>query len=154
MEIFRPLSHGSKTNDPNLIVIHAMGEYIESEPDDIHAVDFLDKIGLSAHILVTPNGNIIRCRDDDQGAYHAKGHNKDSLGIEFLVKGVHTYESFRQKIKEPYVTDKQFASGQKQVRDWLARHNIERIKAHSELSPGRKFDPGSGFNLDVFLQEL
>ena len=153
MIITNPLSHGSKSNTPDLIVIHAMGEYIEGEPD-MWAPAFLDKLGLSAHALVTPDGNIIRCREDYQGAWHAKGFNNNSLGIEFLVEGTHTYGSFMNAIRKPYLTDKQFEAGLKQVRDWLERHKIEKIKAHSELSPGRKYDPGLGFPWEVFLQEL
>lgn len=153
MIIHYPLNNGSKSNIPKLIVIHAMGEYIEGEPD-LWAPAFLEKLGLSAHALVTPDGNIIKCREDDEGAWHARGYNKNSLGIEFLVEGIHTYGSFMTTIREPYITDAQFDVGQKQVREWLARHNIKKIKAHSELSPGRKFDPGRGFPMDVFLQEL
>ena len=147
------LDHGGKTNTPDLIVLHAMGEYIEGEPD-LWAPAFLDKIGLSAHALVTPDGNIIRCREDYEGAWHAKGHNKNSLGIEFLVQGVHTYGSFMERIKTNYLTAPQYEAGLEQVRNWMKIHHITNIKTHSELSPGRKFDPGQGFPLVTFLQEL
>lgn len=149
-----PLKGGSKTNDPELIVIHAMGEYIEWEPEDLWAPAFLEKIGLSVHILITPDGTIIRCREDNQGAWHAKNFNTNSLGIEFLVKGHHTYETFRSKIKESYITAPQYDAGVEQVREWIEKHHIESIKAHSELSPRRKFDPGMGFPMTTFIQDV
>ncbi len=154
MIITNHLEHGGKTNNPELIVIHALGEYIEWEPEDLWAPAFLDKIGLSAHALVTPDGNIIRCREDYEGAWHAKNFNKNSLGIEFLVEGTHTYETFRQRIKEKYITGAQYNAGVKQVREWIEKHNIEQIKAHSELSPRRKFDPGMGFPMTLFIQDV
>lgn len=129
-----------------------MGEHIEGEPD-LHAADFLDKIGLSAHALITPDGNIIHCREDYETAWHAKGFNKDSLGIEFLVPGIHTYGSFMERIKTPYITDEQLKAGLWQIKVWVERYNINNIKRHSELSPGRKFDPGDGFDMNLFIQE-
>src|SRR5210317_1860024 len=103
---YSPLEAGSKHNRPKMIVVHSMGEFL-LDPHPIHATDFLEKIGLSAHALVAPSGNIYICRDDDQGAYHAKGYNTDSLGIEFLVAGHHNYGSFLETIKTDWVTDEQ-----------------------------------------------
>ena len=78
-----PLLTGPRHQTPNKIVVHAMGEFINNKP----AWAFLESIGLSAHIFVTPSGVIVRSRKDRQGAWHAKGFNTDSLGIEFLVPG-------------------------------------------------------------------
>jgi hypothetical protein len=38
------------------------------DPHPIHASDFLAKLGLSAHVLVAPNGDIYVCREDREGA--------------------------------------------------------------------------------------
>jgi len=80
-----PLDAGFDNHSPKRIVIHAMGEYIDTEPVDYHAVDWLRKLGLSAHAFITPSGVVIRGRKDAQGAYHAKGYNAGSLGVEFLT---------------------------------------------------------------------
>ena len=145
MEVFyTPLEHGSPVNVPALIVVHAMGEYI-LDPDPIHAPDFLEKLGLSAHVLVAPNGDIYSCRDTDEGAWHARGYNKNSLGIEFLVEGEHDYGSFLKAIKNPWVKHEQLESGVTVVRTWLADYDIEKVVRHSDISPGRKVDPGEGF---------
>ena len=156
MEIkFAPLEHGSRHNNPKMIVVHCMGEFI-LDPHPIHASDFLDKLGYSAHVLVEPVGDVIICRDDDQGAYHAKGYNTDSLGIEFLVPGHHTYGTFLEAIKSPYVGDEQWAAGINAVRAWMETYEIDvsKVFRHSDLSPGRKVDPGAGFAWDKFIGAL
>jgi len=152
--IQKPLSAGSKTNDPKIIIVHAMAEYLETKNGLRHASDFLEDIGLSAHALVKPDGGIIICRDEDQGAYHARGFNKDSLGIEFLVHGAHTYESFLKAIKTDYVTPEQYASGAELVNSWLDMFDINKIVGHNDISPERKVDPGDGFNWELFLDKI
>ncbi len=149
----RPLSHGAERNNPKLIVIHAMGEYIK-DPDPILAVDFLDKLGLSAHALILPNGDVMMCRRPDKGAYHARGYNTDSLGIEYLVEGEHDYGSFLKKITKNYITKNQWSAGVELVKHWKEIYNIQEVRRHSDLSPGRKLDPGAGFNWYKFLQEI
>jgi len=67
-----PLRAGREGQSPNRIVIHAMGEYIDTDDRDYDAVSWLDKIGLSVHAIITPSGVVIRCRDDYQMAYHAR----------------------------------------------------------------------------------
>lgn len=136
-----------------MIVIHAMGEYI-NDPDPELAVDFLDRLGLSAHALVLPSGDVMMCRRPDQGAYHARGFNRDSLGIEFLVEGAHDYGTFIKKIAKKWVTKEQWSAGVELVRHWKQTYNITDVQRHSDISPGRKVDPGKGFEWDKFLQQV
>ena len=149
--IERHLSHGAEKNNPKLIVIHAMGEYIK-DPDSMLAVDFLDREEYSAHALILPNADVMICRRPDQGAYHARGFNTDSLGIEFLVQGEHDYGTFLKKIATNWVTKQQFSAGVELVKHWQAMYNIGRVERHSDLSPGRKLDPGTGFKWKQFKQ--
>jgi N-acetyl-anhydromuramyl-L-alanine amidase AmpD len=153
MIIERYLQHGVYKNSPNKIVVHCMAEYI-LDPDAIHAAEFLDNYGLSAHALIAPNGDIYLLREEDEGAYHARGHNTNSLGIEFLVAGQHDYGSFVETIKTPYVTDEQWDAGVEVVQNWLLAYPIETLVRHSDISPGRKVDPGAGFPWDSFLTEV
>lgn len=148
------LPYGALHQTPNRVVVHAMGEYIKHGNSHLYAPAFLNEYRLSAHILVKPDGEVIRCRYDKEGAYHAKGYNTDSLGIEFLVEGEHDYSSFINKIKTNYITSAQYDSGIDVVMDWMASYSILNIDRHSDLSPGRKVDPGTGFNWDKFKKEL
>ena len=133
-----------------------MSEYLIYKGEQIHAVDFLREIGLSAHAFVQPNGVLIRSRKDEEGAYHAKGHNTDTLGVEFLVKGVHTYDEFISAIDKPYLTDEQYYSGQKLVKGWMIKWNIKynNVLLHSDVSPERKKDAGTGFVNSGFFDDL
>lgn len=155
MIIREPLEAGNKHNNPKMIVVHAMGEFI-LDPRPIHATDFLAKLGLSAHALICPDGDVYICRDDDQGAYHARGYNTDSLGVEFLVEGHHDYSSFIDAIKKNYITSAQWDAGVRAVRSWVDAYKIphDKLVRHSDISPGRKVDPGTGFKWDKFKTEV
>lgn len=150
--IERPLKAGSKRNNPKMIVIHAMAEYLK-DPGLVFAPDFLEKYGLSAHALIVPNGDVMICRNTDQGAYHARGYNTDSLGVEFLVEGVHDYGSFIEAIKKKWVTNEQWNAGIELINHWKSIYNITQMERHSDLSPGRKVDPGAGFNWEGFKRQ-
>lgn len=155
--IYDMLDHGRNGNKPKLIVIHAMGELIDDGKVIKPARDFLDDYKLSAHILGTPDGNKIRCRSDDQIAWHARGHNTDSLGYEILVPGAHNYSSFIKAIKKTnWVSDVQMTTLVEQIKLWMISYDItiENVVRHSDLSPDRKVDPGSGFNWIKFKKML
>ena len=152
-EVHVHLPFGMDKQTPSRIVIHSMAQYIKS--DGIHsAVKFLKREGLSAHILIDPEGNVMRCRNDEEGAYHARSYNIGSLGLEFLVKGPHDYSSFKKRIKEDWTTSPQIDSGIQIVRRWYDLHDIQRIDRHSDIDPTRKKDPGSGFPWEDFIKEI
>lgn len=147
-------NHGSMVQLPNTIVIHAMGEYIGSPGWKNHAVNFLNRTGLSAHSNIAPDGVDYRCRNDNQGAYHALNHNTNTLGLEFLVGGVHTYSSFLKAISQPYLTEIQYKVGVERVKYWIKRWGITKVVRHSDLSPERKVDPGDGFPWEMFKTDI
>lgn len=152
----RHSSYGGAHQTPKTIIVHAMGEYVMADngTDFDHAPEFLERMQLSAHALAAPDGTIIRCRNDDEGAYHAHGFNTDSLGIEILVAGQHDYGSFVNAISKPYLTDAQYVAVVKQCREWIGKHGITSIVRHSDVSPGRKIDPGAGFDFVKFLKDI
>lgn len=149
-----PSPFGAASQIPKLIVIHSMGEYLSLGDRDMSAADFLASIGLSAQYLITPSGVVIQCRQDNQGAYHAKGFNTDSIGIEFLVPGVHTYDTFIEAIKKPYVSDTQYAVGVNLVNHLINKYGIDMVERHSVLDPDRKKDPGEGFPWHQFMRDV
>ena len=171
MIIHKHLPHGAKSQTPRQIIVHAMqAEYAPLAvrqalqamgreapaflPGPVYADRFLDLIGLSAHALVKPNGDIVVLREDNEGAYHAKGFNTDSLGIEFLVPGQATYGQFLRSIEQPWVAKNQLLAGARWVAEWMSRWNITQIRGHCDVDPARKKDPGQGFPWAQFRELL
>lgn len=156
-----PLPFGGGIQWPDTIVVHAMGQFIVDSRGDCgpagqcyYATEWLRLLKLSAHILVDPSGVLIRCREDTEMAWHAKGHNSNTLGIEVLVPGVHDYGSFVERIQRPYCTDVQLEAAKWQVSKWMQTHRIAEVVRHSDIDPDRKVDPGDGFLWSEFLQEV
>ena len=101
MEVInRQSPYGTSTQQPNRIILHSIAEYIRFEGELLYAPEFLEKIKLSAHALIAPDGTLIRTRQDKEGAYHAKSHNKNTLGVEIMVAGEHDYSSFLKTIEK------------------------------------------------------
>ena len=44
-----PLEKGANSQKASRIVVHSMAEFLDTEPNDYFAVDFIRKLGLSAH---------------------------------------------------------------------------------------------------------
>jgi len=145
-----PSDFGGGPQEPKKVVIHSMGEFIEAGEVDYFAKDWLDKLGLSAHYLITPSGVVIRCLSENQIGWHARRNNTDSIGIEILVAGVHTYGTFMERIKTPYTFGDQYTALIGLCRSYKRLPFVR----HSELSPGRKFDPGDGLDWKTFLNDI
>lgn len=149
-----PNPYGANSNSPKLLVIHSMGELIDTDGEDYTAQDYLKALKISCHYLVTPSGIVIKTREEYQGSYHAKGYNSDSIGIEILVKGLHDYYTFLEAIKTRYYTDQQYAATVELCREILKRYPGIKVVRHSDLSPDRKYDPGPGLNWGQFLHDI
>lgn len=156
----------TRTKPVDGIIIHSMAEEIDGQ----FAYDFLDEIGLSAHYLVLPSGDIIHGPDPDRVAYHAgkskwgeqTNLNETFVGIEVLVKGNHTYGSFLEAIKDPNTfKEKQYkacAGICNGLMNNYQRITKERILRHStvsgpEVREDPKKDPGEGFKMSK-LKEM
>lgn len=153
------LPHGRDGLKPTVILTHAMGEFIEHNGIAYPAVDWLDLCGLSAHALIQPNGEIIRCRDDNEVAWHGKagGYNFKALGAEFIVPGIFssaTPHLFLEAMKTDYVMELAYNAGLHLYRGWMEKHPITEITRHSETDPDNKQDPGAGFPWHQFLSDL
>lgn len=120
---------------------------------------------LSAHCLVTPEGTVLRCVDDDRVAYHAglsrfngiEQLNGVFLGAEVLLPGTWEYGAFRKAMRDgvPKFADPQYPAVAELIAGWMHRYDIPRgmVTGHETVAgddvrgPGKgKLDPGRGFD--------
>ena len=97
---------------------------------------------VSAHFFITREGALWQFVDCDQRAWHAgrssyRGRtecNDDSVGIELEgLEGLHF---------EPA----QYATLARLCKDLALRYPIGHVAGHEHIAPGRKADPGAGFD--------
>ena len=133
------------------IIIHYTGMKKESA-----AIKRLQnpKSKVSSHYLIKRNGEIINLVPDLFEAWHAgvsswknfKSLNKNSIGIEITNPGhQHGYKRFSKK---------QIFSLQKLLNILVKKYKIKKkyILGHSDISPGRKKDPGEKFPWEMLAK--
>ena len=138
-------------NRIKFIIIHYTGMKKESV-----AIKRLQdpKSKVSSHYLIKRNGEIINLIPDLFEAWHAgvsswknfKSLNKNSIGIEITNPGhQHGYKKFSKK---------QIFSLQKLLNILVKRYKIKKkyILGHSDISPGRKKDPGEKFPWEMLAK--
>ncbi len=138
---FGPRREGLK---PDMIVLH----YTGMETGVAAARWLCDPASeVSSHYLVHEDGGIVQMVRESDRAWHAgksswRGHtdiNSCSIGIEIVNPGhLLGYHAFPKR---------QIAAVIELCRGIAGRHAIvpERVLAHSDVSPGRKIDPGEKF---------
>jgi N-acetylmuramoyl-L-alanine amidase len=151
------------------IVIHSMGETVAGKS----AADFLEEYGLSAHYLITPEGEVTETVSPEKVAFHAgvsewlgESHlNKSYIGIELLVKGEHTFSSLREAVqKSDSFSELQFEACSVLCRELIGKYpdiSAARFVRHSDVSGDRvrgkgkgKFDVGSGFPFSKLKESI
>ena len=126
-----------------------------------HCTDWLRAIGRSTHVFALPDGRGVREVDSWYKAWHAKGFNSRTVGIEFVLPGVWPYGKFIAAMdgeREAAYTTKQIAFGA----DWCRARSLEHgfplthetVRTHRQVDPERKHDPGVIFPLEAFLVML
>ena len=138
-------------NSIKFIIIHYTGMKKESL-----AITRLQdpKSKVSSHYLIKRNGEIINLVPDLFEAWHAgvsswkhfKSLNKNSIGIEITNPGhQHGYKRFSKK---------QIFSLQKLLNILVKKYKIKKkyILGHSDISPGRKKDPGEKFPWEMLAK--
>lgn len=153
----------------DIIIIHAMSEYVVSDGNIIHCMDFLNDIDLGAHYFIAPDGLITNGVPPEYRTPHVgrsqyngrKWLNETSIGIEFLLPGVNTYGEFRQALNEPEpFSSEQYLAGAElvaklQIKFPATEGNVighDDVAGDDVRGEGRgKKDPGSNFNWGTFL---
>lgn len=136
--------HRRGEEKPSIILLHYTGmESGEAAETWLCAPDS----EVSSHYLVHENGRIVQLVHEAERAWHAgqsswRGNpdvNSASIGIEIVNPG----HSFGY----PDFPEEQIASVIELCRAIGERHSIrpEMVLAHSDVSPGRKIDPGEKF---------
>lgn len=154
------------------IIIHSMGEYIQTKEGAEHAKHFLRGLGLSVHGFIDPEGRYIKMVNSKYKAYHAgvsehygiRGLNGYYLGFELLVEGVHTYSTFKEAINKPGTySQAQFETAVDVTQYWMDKYGIPKsnVVRHSDVSGDKvrgkgkgKIDPGTAFDWKEFLENL
>ncbi len=107
------------------------------------------ELKVSAHLFIDRRGEVVQFVDFDKRAWHAgrssyQGReecNDFSIGIELEGTDTDTFE--------PAQYETLAAVCAALMRRYPAL-SADRIAGHSEVAPGRKFDPGVGFDWDEF----
>ena len=150
---FGPRPAGS---DVDLIVVHSIslpsgvfeGTAIERlfgnalDFDEHPAYDAIRGLQVSAHFLLRRTGELVQFVSCDDRAWHAgdsswrgrSGCNDFSVGIELEGLAGGAFE------------DIQYVRLAGLIRDLAARYPITDIAGHEHVAPGRKDDPGPGFD--------
>ena len=157
----------AQSSEISLLVIHNIslppgefgGPYIERlftnclSPDDHPYFADIANTEVSAHLLIDRHGECTQFVALDQRAWHAgkssfEGRercNDFAIGIELEGTDTSGY------------TERQYAVLAEMTRALQSRYPAitrERIVGHSDIAPGRKTDPGSGFDWHKFLALL
>ena len=138
-------------NRIQFIIIHYTG--MKKESDAIKRLQD-PKSKVSSHYLIKRNGEIINLVPDLFEAWHAgvsswkhfKYLNKNSIGIEITNPGhQHGYKKFSKK---------QIFSLQKLLNVLFKKYKIKKnfVLGHSDISPGRKKDPGEKFPWEILAK--
>ncbi len=145
--------------DINLLVIHSIslppgeygGEHIEqlftnSLPADAHPYfQEIHQLEVSAHVLIRRDGSLVQFVPFNKRAWHAgescyQGRqrcNDFSIGIELEGTDTDAFETAQYDTLAELV---------KVLCTHYPSIDTQRIAGHSDIAPGRKTDPGTGFD--------
>jgi AmpD protein len=151
----------------NLLVIHGIslppgrygGEYIEQlftnclDPDEHEYFKDIHHLRVSAHLLIDRKGGLTQFVPFDKRAWHAgesefdhcSNCNDFSIGIELEGVDDAPYETIQYS---------RLSQAARLVMASWPGVTRARITGHSDISPGRKTDPGPYFDWDYFYKCL
>jgi AmpD protein len=127
-----------------------------SKPIEYTAADGLrTSVRVSAHYLITRQGEIHKLVDEQNVAWHAgasslRGRQIDNSCNEFSI-GIELMGG-----KNFAFTDEEYSALVELIREIRSRYTIarENIVGHDFIAPGRKEDPGTHFDWDRVLEGI
>jgi len=162
--IVEKIEGAARESNVELIVIHATGGP-DCDPNISFKSGTLYQIiqhfkrnqkKISIHYIIGRNGDVVKMVEENEIAYHVRGYNYSSIGIELVNNG---------DGKDTY-SNKQIESLISLLKQIIKRHklSIEQIKGHelldnSELNCNgkilkRKQDPGANFPWELLRKKL
>ncbi len=154
-------------NAMSLLVVHCIslppeqfgGHYIDQlfcnqlDPNEHPYFKEICQLKVSSHLLIKRTGEIIQYVAFNKRAWHAgvseyKGQQKCndfSIGIELEGYETKAYTEIQYK---------QLIAVTKTLIDYYPSLSNQHIARHSDISPGRKTDPGDSFNWHHFLSAV
>ena len=152
---------------PDLLVVHCIalppneygGEGVEQlftnqlNPNEHPYYHDIADLKVSAHVLIRRCGEFVQFVNFDQRAWHAgqscfegrESCNDFSIGIELEGTDTDSYEVAQYQ---------QLAMVSGLLLDYYPTMSLSRITGHETIAPGRKTDPGPGFDWLYFRQLL
>lgn len=162
-------NHGERpdTEDISLMVFHSIslppGEYrgdaverffMNELPADEHPYfEEIAELTVSAHLFIRRTGEIIQFVPFNRRAWHAgrsiyqgrENCNDFSIGIELEGTDTDVFEHAQYQALVDVVNT---------LVEYYPKLSAEHITGHSDIAPGRKTDPGTGFDWQVFRKML
>lgn len=151
-----------------MIVIHAVGQYLDwgrwevgrygvgHVGERIPCWEYWRRSGLAYHEVSFPDdGRVFLCRRLSQGAYHAKGYNRRSVGLSAAIRGAYNRRILHEKMHQPgWATAQQIEALAYRAANAEAFHGRRmKIVGHGGIDPDRREDPGRGFDWERFHVE-
>ena len=152
---------------PDLLVVHCIalppkeygGAGIEQlftntlNPNEHSYYQGIADLKVSAHLLIRRDGELVQFVNFNKRAWHAgqssfegrEACNDFSIGVELEGTDTDGYEAIQYQ---------QLAAVSRLLLDYYPTMSLSRITGHETIAPGRKTDPGSGFDWPFFRQLL
>lgn len=128
----------------SVLVLHYTGM-----PDAASAISWLanPESKVSAHYVVTEDGQVVRMVDEDKRAWHAgKSYWRGTTDINSASIGIEIVNPGHEWGYRPF-PDSQLGALMPLIHDIKERYRITRgnVVGHSDIAPARKLDPGELF---------
>ncbi len=112
----------------------------------------IEGLQVSSHLLIRRNGELVQYVNLYDRAWHAgqsclagqENCNDFSIGIELEGTDVSPFENSQYETLLAVL---------KTLKNYFPEITAEKIVGHSDIAPGRKTDPGSGFDWNVLKSE-